>query len=1226
MVTGLVTSFGFGAVMRKLGRIANKAAKKIGKGSNKMSRWLCKLGFEPINLVTGAVTYEGVDFELQSPIPFAWERVWDSDSDYMGLLGHGVSFKYDRSVDFFPEQEALGLRFDDGRMVSFPMLKHNESHYLRQEKTTLSRTSSGDFIAYAHEEERYYHFAHEITDYDNIQYKLTKIEDLRGFAMQFIYRNDRLVEIIDASNRTILLDYNRQGLVRRVFLETTRTEKLMVSYSYDTLGNMIGITDALGQTTTMEYQEHLLVKKTDRNGQSFYWEYQDTGTKAKCIHTWGDNGWQEGWMEYHTEEGYNKIIDANGIETFYYYTPEGLVTEIKNGRGHSSYTEYTEHKEIFREIDPQGNVTGYTYNELGNQTSIVYPDGNSALFLYNDADRLVISIDPEGNKRHYTYKRDRPHLINSIIEPDNSLTVLEYNELQLVNQIRNSKKKSFLEYTEQHNLKRFTDQDDNTTTWVYNHLGEVMNISNNGKIQQSYTYDALGRVTSVESDGQDQTNLKYNAYNEVIEAFTGKTNIQFSYTPLGSLLMRQENDSKVQFYYDKMEQLNSIKNENGEIYEFLRNKNGEIIKETGFDALTRFYRRDRAGKVIKVERPNNQYTEYEYNGLGQITRAEYSDGTWETFSYNKNGQLIEARTINSKVVLERDARGRVVTEQQATGIPTDKGYNIQSGYSENGNRTQITSSLGANIEHSYNTQGQCISTQAQNGTSTYQAQTQYNPLGQEIERIVTGGITSSRIYDEEGRQRAHHVHGKTRNYRNTQYIWNPNYQLHKILDFNAQTSTSFTYDAFGSLASAQYGDGSYDYKLPDKVGNLYKTKEKDDRKYDKGGKLLQDTKWHYLYDEEGNLIKKTQNNSKQILAEFEKKKAETPPQKSYWIDRLFGFTGEPEKPDLEPKTIPNQWEYGEWQYIWQANGLLQNVKDPKGRVTAFEYDALGRRTAKINLAKNEINRYIYDGNVLLHEFSYPLSERPKTVADDIGRLSLDKEEDTSNLTTWVFEEGTFVPQAKIVEDKTYSIISDHLGTPILSFDENGKKVWERELDIYGKAIKGDSNFIPFGWQNQYFDEETELAYNRFRYYSPDTGLYLSQDPIGLHGNNPNFYAYVADSNSWVDPFGTDQISFKAAFRQAKRNLNIPKNVNTPKPTKVWDNAFENRNVWAFEGEYKGKFIVMHEEDKFGRKQHLHTATSKGGRVDPTEPGKYNQHKGHIPEDMDGFKKKAKGCH
>ncbi|AMA50404.1 AHH domain-containing protein [Flavobacterium covae] len=31
--------------------------------------------------------------------------------------------------------------------------------------------------------------------------------------------------------------------------------------------------------------------------------------------------------------------------------------------------------------------------------------------------------------------------------------------------------------------------------------------------------------------------------------------------------------------------------------------------------------------------------------------------------------------------------------------------------------------------------------------------------------------------------------------------------------------------------------------------------------------------------------------------------------------------------------------------------------------------------------------------------------------------------------------------------------------------------------------------------------------------------YLSQDPIGLEGNNPTFYGYVADNNTHFDPFG-----------------------------------------------------------------------------------------------------------
>ena len=80
-------------------------------------------------------------------------------------------------------------------------------------------------------------------------------------------------------------------------------------------------------------------------------------------------------------------------------------------------------------------------------------------------------------------------------------------------------------------------------------------------------------------------------------------------------------------------------------------------------------------------------------------------------------------------------------------------------------------------------------------------------------------------------------------------------------------------------------------------------------------------------------------------------------------------------------------------------------------------------------------------------------------------------------------------------------------------------MWARELDLYGNAIAGDSSFIPFLYQGQYYDEEIGLAYNRFRYYSPESGTYISQDPIGLAGNNPNIYAYVFDSNTEVDVFG-----------------------------------------------------------------------------------------------------------
>jgi len=81
-------------------------------------------------------------------------------------------------------------------------------------------------------------------------------------------------------------------------------------------------------------------------------------------------------------------------------------------------------------------------------------------------------------------------------------------------------------------------------------------------------------------------------------------------------------------------------------------------------------------------------------------------------------------------------------------------------------------------------------------------------------------------------------------------------------------------------------------------------------------------------------------------------------------------------------------------------------------------------------------------------------------------------------------------------------------------------VWDCELDIYGnvRTIEGSKTFIPFRYQGQYEDEETGLYYNRFRYYSADSGTYISQDPIGILGDK-NQYSYVHDVNDWVDIYG-----------------------------------------------------------------------------------------------------------
>ena len=202
--------------------------------------------------------------------------------------------------------------------------------------------------------------------------------------------------------------------------------------------------------------------------------------------------------------------------------------------------------------------------------------------------------------------------------------------------------------------------------------------------------------------------------------------------------------------------------------------------------------------------------------------------------------------------------------------------------------------------------------------------------------------------------------------------------------------------------------------------------------------------------------------------------------------------------------------------------MLRKVIRPDKKEVCFEYDALGRRTAKI--FKSKITRWVWDGNKPLHEWSYDVNERPKTIINEFGLLSKDKAEPIENLITWVFDEGTLIPAAKLQDGESYSIITDYLGTPAEAYDSKGEKIWECELTSSGKIrkITGLSSFIPFRYQGQYEDEETGLYYNRFRYYAPEEGVYITQDPIGLAGNNPTFYGYVKDSNTRVDIFGLNE--------------------------------------------------------------------------------------------------------
>lgn len=1082
MLTALVMSYGMGGLLKGLKKGASKALKALNKKVLKkfkctkgLSNKLCKKGFEPVDLITGRMMYEGEDFEIPGIIPITWKRSWYSDSEYEGLMGYGCHNNYDIALHVEEKDDAIIMMLPDGRATVFPrIVTKDENFYHRSEKLTLTFIDKNTYTVNDHNTDLTYTFK-KLTE---TTYKPIYLSNSDGAFLKFNYSAvHNLEQIVDTAGRQINLKLDDSGRVTQITVKHNGEKRTLISYAYNKEGDLIKIADALDQATVMEYDNHLMVKKTDRNGQAFYWEYDGKTTGAKCIKTWGDGGILSGTIQY--KKTHNIITNSLGEETIYYFNDDNLCTQVTDPLGGHIFHEYTEFMESYRDIDEEGNMTGYSYDERGNLSGLHQPDGSVITLIYDEDDRLILTKNPEGDSYTRVYEDDK---LYATIDSGGAVTSFKYNEKGLIKSVTNDLgNKTVLDYDLDFNLNKMQMSNGAKSKWKYDDWGRCTQIINSEHHKQQFFYDELDRIKKIQQADKNTIKLKYNAYDEVIGSVDSKKqNINFEYTPLGSLKMREENGQKVHFKYNTEEQLLAITNEHKEYYRFGRSANGSIINETGFDGLRRDYLRDRAGKVLKVKRPDNRFTEYEYDINGRITRAEHHDDTWETYSYDRNGNLIEAVNQHTELQLIRDNAGRIIKEIQ-------DGHEVDSKYNSSSLRTKITSSLGADINLQHNDFGLLKDVTAtvnsedeEKQTTSWNAKLSYNSLGQEVERILPGGITNAIAYDFAGRPIAHKISKANKEIRNRSYSWNANDQLHKMVNELTNGVVNYGYDSFGNLASARYEDQQFDYKLPDEVGNLYRTKGKGDRKYGKGGQLQKANGNTFKYDDEGNLITKITNK-------------------------------------------------GNWDYKWSGNGMLKSVTKPDNQTTSFEYDALGRRTAKIKQSpraesRGLITRFIWDGNVPLHEWQYKLKDRPKLIINDDGILEKDKPEPLDNLITWVFDEGTFKPSAKITEQNTYSIITDYLGTPVAMYNSEGDKTWEVEYDIYGKIrkqTKGSSSDCPFRYQGQYEDEETGLYYNRFRYYSADEGVYISQDPIGIEGSNQNFYAHLPDTNSWVDVFGLD---------------------------------------------------------------------------------------------------------
>ena len=190
-------------------------------------------------------------------------------------------------------------------------------------------------------------------------------------------------------------------------------------------------------------------------------------------------------------------------------------------------------------------------------------------------------------------------------------------------------------------------------------------------------------------------------------------------------------------------------------------------------------------------------------------------------------------------------------------------------------------------------------------------------------------------------------------------------------------------------------------------------------------------------------------------------------------------------------------------------------KDGTKETWAYSYDALGRRIGKGRLKDGEVSgsleeetRFVWDGSHLLQEIQ--LDGRYTYIYTDP-----DSYEPLAQVLDQTTEDGESCQQ-------THYFHCDQIGIPREMTDKDGNLLWFGNYTGWGRLKEEtkvtDSAYQPFRLQNQYADRETGLHYNFFRYYEPDAGRFVNQDPIGLEGGE-NLYKFAPNAQIWVDIFG-----------------------------------------------------------------------------------------------------------
>ena len=522
------------------------------------------------------------------------------------------------------------------------------------------------------------------------------------------------------------------------------------------------------------------------------------------------------------------------------------------------------------------------------------------------------------------------------------------------------------------------------------------------------------------------------------------------------------------------------------------------------------FKRDILGRLIHTLARDNdkvQETAYQYDLDGNLVRAANRHSI-TCFDYNENGQLIAQHQWKVPTKEENARNGLPETDWRDAQydmlyLPVTE--TVRYHYDFNGNRTATVLPDGRQINYLYYGSGHLHQISLDDEVIT---DIERDKLHREIFR-TQGKLASRYELDPLGRLKrqiatlndlAEGGKGKT-----------------KVAAGYSQTAVkrSYGYDRTGNLTHStdqRTGTTQFEY---DKLGRITKA----------GSELFAFDPAHNILDIPTEKVKPYPAPSP--VGEGRGEGKATAPlsdgRSAITDNRLKTYNGTTYYYDELGNLIHRELADGEVQnYFYDLHDQLVKAeifkKDGTKETWAYSYDALGRRIGKGRLkTSQEVSddlenqtRFAWDGSHLLQEV-HPDGRYTYIYADQ------DSYEPLAQVRDWTTEDGESRQQTRYFH-------CDQIGIPREMTDKDGNLLWFGNYTGWGR-LKGetrvtDSAYQPFRLQNQYADRETGLHYNFFRYYEPDVGRFVNQDPIGLMGGM-NLYQFAPNTQQWIDHLGLD---------------------------------------------------------------------------------------------------------